>query len=209
MNAKYFDTIKQASAGFVAAVDSMIPDYQREANADRQYNADLQQQRRADRNTNTRRAVEAAAAAAKSAADAAISEMKGDFDAYMMKSHPALPTLQAMLSAGVQLTEQEIKTFAQTQNFAILRLLEKPSRGHIVAPDRARFDNDMQELTSLFNSLAGYCGPNAELLDTIPARNGGLSPRVYATVIKAQLANLPAKLAEISERWGGVDNAEQ
>ena len=201
MNQKHFDNLKKIAADYVHDIDAMTTNYQRDAAGDYLYNDDLKQQRKAARTAETARTIEQAAENVKKAANAEVEAMRSTFRKYMtdITNPTALQSLQALISAGVELTPEEVQAFASSGDYAALR-----SKGRVSAPSMDAFERDMRNILGHFDYLAAYSGPNCELADAITARPWGQSPRVNGAILKSAIPKFPSELDTIAERWAVV-----
>lgn len=82
--------------------------------------------------------------------------------------------------------------------YAVLRLLEEPSKGLVHAPRVEGFETDLVELSGYFGRLSVY---RAAMGDTNHENPFGQSGGVGSVIMEGQIDRFPAKLAEMSTRW--------
>lgn len=112
-----------------------------------------------------------------------------------------LSILQALIVGGVELTEAEIAAFADGAGYAVLRLLEGPSKGHVQAPKLDRLEADLGELEAHFRNLRAYRGGMASA-STETA--WGMSATVGSAIQGGMVDRFPAKVDEIAGRWACI-----
>ncbi len=202
MKKGHFEAIKKASADFVRQVDAIIPDQQREAETDYLYSDATKRDRQEKRRAAATHVINDGAAEAKRKATIEIDAMRAAFKKYMTTTDPAaLQSLQALISAGTELTPAEVEAYAATGDYATLRILEPRSKGRVKAPSLSAFEHDMANIIDHFNMLFAYSGPACELADSVTARPYGQSPRVAGSIVKGKIRGLSSELDEIAARW--------
>ena len=131
-----FDKLKKISSDYKNAVDALTPDYQSDGARDHLWSEAEQARRKTERNAAYNAEIDKLARKAQEQAAPVIAELREAVQRYITSStDPAtLTTLQGLIAAGVALTDAEINAFAQKGGYGVLRLLERPSRGHVKAP---------------------------------------------------------------------------
>lgn len=114
-----------------------------------------------------------------------------------------LTTLQGLIAAGVDLSETEINAFAEKGGYYVLRLLEKPSRGHITAPRLEKFEAELKTLENHFRDIGSYRGGLASIG---PGGYFGQTSTTGSVIMKGMIDGLPGKLDAMSERWTVLEN---
>lgn len=82
--------------------------------------------------------------------------------------------------------------------YYVLRLLEKPSRGHITAPRLEKFEAEVADLERHFRDILAYRGGLASI------GSGGYFGQASTTssvIMKGMIDGLPGKLEAMAERW--------
>ena len=143
--------------------------------------------------------------AAKEKAAAEIAGLREKLHRYITNpGDPAvLQTLQALLSSGVELSKEEVKTFSASGSYAMLRMLEKPSRGTVRPVRVEAYEAALSELTDLFDHLSAYRGELA------PIGPGGYIVKysaVWNSIMESRMRNFPAKADELSAMWGKLES---
>lgn len=197
---KYFDKLERICNDYKTAIDALGVEYERESRYDAQYNENVQNKRRQDRNSVYDAKIVGLAKEAKTAAAPEIAKLRAALQEYVTTSaDPAtLQTLQTLLAAGTTLTGAEINAFEAAGGYAVLRLLEGPSNGHIQAPRLDAMERDLIDLTGFFGRLDAYRGTMG---DTNPGTPFGQSGGVGSVIMEGQIDGFPARLAEMSTRW--------
>ncbi len=199
-----FGKLKQISSDYRAAVDELAEDYELAGRQDYLYNNEIKAQRVQQRNADFNNRISQAAARAQEAAAPEIVKLRGAIQAYITDStDPAtVQTRQALLSAGVELSDMEIVAFAEKGGYAVLRLLEKPSKGHVVAPDPMRFEQELRDLEIHFRDIGAYRGGLASISTDRP---WGQAPATGSVIVRGMIDKLPAKLDAMAARWAVLE----
>ncbi len=207
MNQTHFDVIKKAQDDFITRIDALAATQSRDAGMDYVYSNSVQAERVKSRREAATFALEDGIREARAKVNTEIDTMKQAFRRYLTApADPAtLATLKALLDSGIELTDKELRAYADSQNYAILRLIAPHSHGRISAPNPDDFEKDMNAITGHFDVLAAYSGPNCELCDAVTVRPWGQSPRVNAAILSGTVPAFPGKLAEIAGRWQSVE----
>jgi len=198
-----FERLKKISSNYRAAVDELAPAYTKDAAPDASYNDEIRAERARARNNDYNARIDALARKAQEAAAPEIAELRRAIQAYTTSStDPAtLATLQGLISAGVELSDAEIKAFAQKGGYAVLKLLERPSKGHVKAPDPMRFEQELRDLEIHFKDISTYRGGLAKIS---PDKPWGLVPVTGNVIMAGRLDKFPAKLDAMAERWACI-----
>lgn len=160
-----FETLKKINDNYKAAIDALSVEYEADAARDARYSDELIAQRVAERNARFNAEIDAAAKKAVDAAAPEFVKLRERLRTYIATSaDPAtLSTLQALISGGVELTDAEITAFADGAGYAVLRLLEGPSKGHVQAPKLDKLEVGLKELEAHFRTCgliaAGWPAP--------------------------------------------------
>ncbi len=199
-----FEALKRISNDYRATVDGLGEDYELAGRQDYLYNDTLKGQRVQQRNADFNERIAQAAARAQTAAGLEIGKLRAALQTYITNStDPAtVQTLQALLAAGVELSDIEIAAFAEKGGYAILKLLEKPSRGHIVAPAPERYKLEMDNLERHFKDLWAYRGSMA---DFGPGGYAGRSSAVGSVIMQGKLDKFPAEVDAMAQRWAALE----
>lgn len=203
-----FEKLKKISNGYRAEVDSLAEDYDLDGRQDYLYSDEIKAKRLQARNADFNGRIAQAVAKAQEAAAPEIAKLRRAAQAYITNStDPAtVQTLQALLTAGVELSDMEIDAFSKKGGYGVLRLLEKPSKGHIVAPSPEKFEQEIKGIEHHFRDIWAYRGGMASFG---PGGYFGQSSAVGNAVMKGMIDKLPAKLDEMSERWSVFDTETQ
>lgn len=201
---KAFENLKKISSDYKTTVDAMSHEYKADAERDSVYSDELIAQRVADRNARFNAEIDQAAQKAVTAAAPEIAKLREALRKYITtSSDPAtLTTLQSLIAGGVELSNAEIAAFADGAGYAVLRLLEKPSKGHIQAPKLEAMETDLKELEVHFHNLSAYRGGMAAASS---ARPWGQSPAVGNVIAEGQINGFADKVDGIAGRFGNVE----
>ena len=196
------ETLKKISNEYMEGVDKLGPvyEYQTRHAADHLYNDKERERRVAERNADFNGQIDALAQEAREKAAPVIAQLRRAMKEYMTSSTDlaALTALQGLITAGVALTDAEITAFAEKGGYGVLRLLEKPSRGHIKAPSAEAFERAMDDLERHFRDIGCY---RSDLAAISTERPWGQGPTVGNVIMKGMIADFPQKLDELAERW--------
>lgn len=197
---KVFEDLKKISSNYRVAVDSLAEDHDLDGRKDYLYSDEIKAQRLQERNATFNSRIDAMAAKAKEDAAPEIAKLRETLKKYITTSaDPAtLATLQSLIAGGVELSSAEIAAFADEAGYAVLRLLEKPSGGHIQAPKLEALEADLKELECYFRDISAYRGKLA------PIGAGGywgLSAVVGSTIMKGQIDHFTERMDEVAARW--------
>lgn len=160
-----FESLKKINSNYRDAVDSLSEDYDLDGRRDYQFSDEIKAQRLQERNSRFNSEIDAAAKKAVDAAAPEFVKLRERLRTYIATSaDPAtLSTLQALISGGVELTDAEITAFADGAGYAVLRLLEGPSKGHVQAPKLDKLEVGLKELEAHFRTCgliaAGWPAP--------------------------------------------------
>ena len=200
-----FDKLKKISSDYKIAVDALTPDYQHDGARDHLWSEEVQARMKTDRNAAYNAEIDKLAQKAQEQAAPVIAELRETVQRYITSStDPAtLTTLQGLIAAGADLSEAEIKAFAEKGGYYVLRLLEKPSRGHITAPSLEKFEAEVADLERHFRDLWAYRGGLASI------GSGGYFGQASTTssvIMKGMIDGLPGKLDAMAERWAVLEH---
>lgn len=201
---KEFENLKRIASSYKEDVDALAVSYRAEVDRDANFRDDIRESRAADRNARFNAEISSKAAAAKEKAATEIAGLREKLHKYITApGDPAvLQTLQALLSSGVELTKEEIKVFSASGNYAVLRMLEKPSRGTVRPVRVEAYEVALGELTELFNNLSAYRG---ELASIGPGGYIVKYSTVGNSIMESRVRNFPAKADELAEMWGKLE----
>ena len=199
-----FEKLKKISAEYRENVDSLAQDYDLESRHDFQLRDEIKAQRAAERNARFNGLIDRAAQKAMEAAEPEITRLRERLKQYITSSSdPAtLSTLQSLLAGGVTLSSAEIEAFADGAGYAVLRLLERPSGGHIQAPRVEGLEKDVDELTAYFRSIRAYRGGMADATSEI---FWGMSAPVGSKIQEGMLTHFSEKLDAMQQRWAALE----
>lgn len=157
---KEFANLKKINSDYKATVDTLTAEYNSEAVSDSSYSDALIAQRVTERNARFNERIDQAAKNAVESAAPEISSLRKALKKYITTSaDPAtLATLQSLIAGGVELSPAEVEAFADGAGYAVLRLLEKHSGGHIKAPKPNGMEKDIGELERHFRNARAYRG---------------------------------------------------
>ena len=198
--------LKKISVEYKDAVDELSSAYEYQVRyaEDHLYNDAERERRVAARNADFNGKICALAQKAQADAAQVISQLREEFQEYITTStNPAtIQTVSALLSAGVELSNMEITAFAENGGYGVLRLLEKPSKGHIKAPDPATFEREVSNLERHFRDISSYRGALAAISTERP---WGQGPSTGNAIMKEALKHFPEKLDEMAQHWAFLE----
>lgn len=201
---EHFEKLKKIYADYKTAVDALAPAYVKDAAPDASYNDTIQAERAQARNEKFNAEIDRLAAKAEADATTEIEKLRAAVHSYIVNStDPAtVQTLQALLSAGVELSSAEIDSFAQKGGYAVLRMLERHSGGHVQAPSLEQFNQDVKDVILHVQGLKYYRGELAAI------GTGGLfgqSAEMSNIVVGGWFNTFPAELDKMAERWAVLE----
>lgn len=198
-----FETLKKINDNYKAAIDALSVEYEADAARDARYSDELIAQRVAERNARFNAEIDAAAKKAVDAAAPEFVKLRERLRTYIATSaDPAtLSTLQALISGGVELTDAEITAFADGAGYAVLRLLEGPSKGHVQAPKLDKLEVGLKELEAHFRNLRAYRGGVAS---ASAERFWGQSAAVGSGIQAGMIDRFHTKVDEAAAQWSDV-----
>lgn len=204
---KSFEKLKTINLDYKATVDALAGSYAEAGLCDRQYNDEIKAQRLTERNVDYNARIDAAAEKALAEATLEIDKLRGAMRAYITGSDDAaaLAAAQALVSAGVELSDTELAAFSEKGGFATLKLLEKHTGGKVETPDLEKFNTELREVQGHFNSIKNYRGGLAHVGPASPWGNA-LSPVVSNEVHRGLIDKFGEKLDEMAERWACLGN---
>lgn len=198
-----FEALKRISNNYKTAIDALSVEYETDAARDSRYSDELIAQRVAERNARFNAEIDAAAKKAVEAAAPEFDTLRKKLRTYITTSaDPAtLSTLQALIAGGAELSDAEIMAFADGAGYAVLRLLEGPSKGRVQAPKLDKMEADLKELEAHFRNLRAYRGGMA---GASTETAWGQSATVGSVIQQGMIDKFPAKVDEIAGRWACV-----
>lgn len=200
-----FDKLKKISSDYKNAVDALAPDYQSDGARDHLWSEAEQARRKTERNAAYNAEIDKLARKAQEQAAPVIAELREAVQRYITSStDPAtLTTLQGLIAAGVALTDAEINAFAQKGGYGVLRLLERPSRGHVKAPVPEVYEKELQELERYFRDIKSYRGGLAAISTDRP---WGQYPAVGNVIAEGKINGFAGKVDGFAERWAVLEH---
>lgn len=200
---KEFEVLMKLSDDYKADVDSLSEDYDLDGRRDYQFSDEIKAQRVAERNARFNSEIDAAAKKAVDAAAPEFAKLREKLRAYITSNaDPAtLSTLQALIAGGVQLNDSEIAAFADGAGYAVLRLLEGPSKGRVRAPELDKLEAGLKELEAHFRNLRAYRGGMA---GASTETFWGQSAAVGSVIQQGMIDRFHAKVDEAATQWTGI-----
>lgn len=197
---KAFENLKKISSDYRAFVDGLTSDYQGQSGQDHLYSDEIKAKLLAERNAAFNAKIDSAAQKAAEMAAVEIAKLRTAMQEYITDSTDSatIQTLQALLSAGVELSTTEINAFAAKGGYGVLRLLSKPSKGHIQAPKPDQLETDLKKLESYFKDISAYRG---ELSSIGTNSYWGRTPVVGSVIMRGQIDSFAKNVDEIAKRW--------
>lgn len=198
-----FETLKKINDGYKTAIDALSVEFETDAARDARYSDEIKAQRVAERNDRFNGEIDAAAKKAVDAAAPEFAKLREKLRAYITSNaDPAtLSTLQALIAGGVQLNDSEIAAFADGAGYAVLRLLEGPSKGKVQAPKLDALEAGLKELEAHFRNLRAYrggaAGASAETF-------WGQSAAVGSVIQQGMIDRFHEKVDGIAAQWTGI-----
>ena len=199
-----FERLLKISNDYREKVDDLAQDWDLDGRRDYLYADEIKAQRVQERNSKFNKLIDEAAQEAAEKAEPEIAKLRECLKQYITGSSDlaTLSTLQSLIAAGVQLNNTEINAFAQAGGYGVLKMLERPSGGHIQAPRVEGLKKDVDELTAYFRSIRAYRG---EMADATSETFWGMSAPVGSTIQQGMIAGFGAKLDEIQRRWNALE----
>lgn len=201
---KEFESLKKINDNYKTAIDALSVEYETDADRDSRYSDELIAQRVAERNARFNAEIDKAAQKAVDAAAPEIAKLRKVLKEYITTSgDPAtLSTIQALIAGGVELTDAEIAAFADGAGYAVLRLLEGPSKGHVQAPKLDKLEAELKELEAHFRNLRAYRGGMA---GASTETFWGRSASVGSVIQQGMIDKFHEKVDEIAAQWAEVN----
>ena len=201
---KEFESLKKINDNYKTAIDALSVEYETDADRDSRYSDELIAQRVAERNARFNAEIDKAAQKAVDAAAPEIAKLRKVLKEYITTSgDPAtLSTIQALIAGGVELTDAEIAAFADGAGYAVLRLLEGPSKGHVQAPKLDKLEAELKELEAHFRNLRAYRGGMA---GASTETFWGRSASVGSVIQQGMNDKFHEKVDEIAAQWAEVN----
>lgn len=200
---KEFEVLMKLSDDYKADVDSLSEDYDLDGRRDYQFSDEIKAQRVAERNARFNSEIDAAAKKAVDAAAPEFAKLREKLRAYITTSaDPAtLATLQSLIAGGVELNDAEVAAFADGAGYAVLRLLEGPSKGKVQAPKLDALEAGLKELEAHFRNLRAYRGG----MDGACAETfWGQSAAVGSVIQQGMIDRFHTKVDEAAAQWTGI-----
>lgn len=199
-----FERLKRINENYKTAIDALSVSYSTDSARDSRYSDELIAQRATERNSRFNAQIDQEAQKAINAAAPEFVKLREALRAYITTgSDPVtLSTLQALISGGVQLTDAEIAAFADGAGYAVLRLLEGPSKGHVQAPKLDKLEAGLKELESHFRNLRAYRGWMAA---ASTERFWGQSAAVGSVIQQGMIDKFHEKVDGIAAQWSSID----
>lgn len=203
---EHLTALERIAKGYVEHIDAMAGTFCRECEQDRLYNADIQDRRANERKAEYADKVTSAATEARDKAAPHIEGLREAVTAFVTADTDAglLQQLQAVKNIGVQLSAREIEIFQHkcSGNYIAMRLLGEITGITTDIPKLEQFEDDINNLNSLFNSIHWYRGPNGELCNLAPASTTwGEETAAGSAIFQNRLANFPKTLNDLEETW--------
>lgn len=198
-----FENLKKLSNDYKAAVDSLSEDYDLDGRRDYLYSDEIKAQRVAERNARFNAEIDAAAKKAVDAATPEFAKLREKLRVYITTSaDPAtLATLQSLIAGGVELNDAEVAAFADGAGYAVLRLLEGPSKGKVQAPKLDALEAGLKELEAHFRNLRAYRGGMA---GASTETFWGQSAAVGSVIQQGMIDRFHEKVNGIAAQWTGI-----
>ena len=199
-----FERLLKISNIYREKVDDLSRDYDLDARRDYMFSDTIKAEKVSERNDKFNRLIDQAAEEAAGKAEPEIAKLRECLKQYITGSSDptTLSTLQSLIAAGVQLNNTEINAFAQVGGYGVLKMLERPSGGHIQAPRVEGLEKDVDELTAYFRSIRAYRG---EMADATSETFWGMSAPVGSTIQQGMIEGFGAKLDELAGRWAVLE----
>lgn len=201
---KEFESLKKINDDYKSAVDSLSEDYDLDGRRDYQFSDEIKAQRVAERNARFNGEIDKAAQKAVEAAAPEFAKLREKLRTYITTSaDPAtLSTIQVLIAGGVELTDAEIAAFADRAGYAVLRLLEGPSKGRVQAPKLDKLEAELKELEAHFRNLRAYRGGVAS---ASAERFWGQSAAVGNVIQQGMIDKFHEKVDGIAAQWTEVN----
>lgn len=198
-----FETLKKINDGYKTSIDALSVEFETDAARDARYSDEIKAQRVAERNARFNSEIDAAAKKAVDAAAPEFAKLRAKLRTYITTSaDPAtLATLQSLIAGGVELSSAEIAAFADGAGYAVLRLLEGPSKGKVQAPKLDALEAGLKELEAHFRNLRAYRGGMA---GASTETFWGQSAAVGSVIQQGMIDKFHEKVDGIAAQWTGI-----
>lgn len=198
-----FENLKKINDGYKTAIDALSVEFETDAARDARYSDEIKAQRVAERNARFNTEIDAAAKKAVDAATPEFAKLREKLRVYITTSaDPAtLATLQSLIAGGVELNDAEVAAFADGAGYAVLRLLEGPSKGRVRAPELDKLEAGLKELEAHFRNLRAYRGGMA---GASTETFWGQSAAVGSVIQQGMIDKFHEKVDGIAAQWTGI-----
>lgn len=198
-----FENLKKINDGYKTAIDALSVEFETDAARDARYSDEIKAQRVEERNARFNTEIDAAAKKAVDAATPEFAKLREKLRVYITTSaDPAtLATLQSLIAGGVELNDAEVAAFADGAGYAVLRLLEGPSKGKVQAPKLDALEAGLKELEAHFRNLRAYRGGMA---GASTETFWGQSAAVGSVIQQGMIDRFHEKVNGIAAQWTGI-----
>lgn len=195
-----FGNLKKINDDYKSAVDSLSEDYDLDGRRDYQFSDEIKAQRLQERNARFNAEIDKAAREAADKAAPEFVKLREKLRTYITTGADpvTLSTIQVLIAGGVELTDAEIAAFADGAGYAVLRLLEGPSKGHVQAPKLDKLEAELKELEAHFRNLRAYRGGMA---GASTETFWGMSATVGSVIQQGMIDKFHEKVDEIANGW--------
>lgn len=193
---------------FVKRIDSMVDSFAYDSKDDHFYNAEIQQQRKSEREADYSERIARAANDAQDDARTHFAALKRAVtDFVTADTDPALlAQLQALQAAGLSLNDIELSAYEDRcrGNYTAMRLLAHMAGAERGLPRLDDFKTDLDNLRMTFDGILGYRGEDGTFCGFAKDHDGpkyGAGTATGNAIAKGMIAKLPETLSAILERW--------
>lgn len=203
---EHLTALERIAREYTSRIDSLAESFNRASERDRVYNEDIQSRRMVERKAEYADKVTSAATEARDKAAPHIEALREAVTDFVTADTSAglMQQLQAVKNIGVQLSAREVEVFQRkcSGNYIAMRLLGEITGVNTDIPKLEQFEDDINNLNSLFNSIHWYRGPNGELCNLAPASTTwGEETAAGSAIFQNRLLNFPKTLSTLEETW--------
>lgn len=197
-----FENLKKIFSSYKNSVDKLAESYAGEAAADSRYSDVVIAERKAERNQRYNAEVGDKAARAEKNAMEEIEKLRAAVKRYITNTSDltTMQTVQAVLAAGVELSDAEADALASGASYMTLKLLSKATNGRITPPNLKVYNEDLLTIGRFAEGMRYYRGDGAMAgigAGGLFGQNGTMSSAVTGN----WLVNADSTLTEMATRW--------
>ena len=205
---EHLDSLAALATDYVKKIDGLVDSYRFDSRYDDTYSDTLKAQRIEQRKADYEREIRNLADSAKEKAKTHLDGLRAIVADFVTADTDTglLAQLQALKTTGVQLSGPELAIYQKkcAGNYIGMKLLSEISGIDSGMPKLDDFENDVNNLASIFNSLFDYRGPQGELAGlsaTPPVTTWGTDTRTGSVIEQRRLTSLPQTAKDMTAAW--------